>query len=243
VPVSRTQSGCKADFSATLENIEEFCAQVEGFLTDLNYQEEIFPVMLLLREAATNAVVHGSEGNPNLSVACSVEIQEGWLVIEVNDQGPGFDWRTAIRQEPDPTSTSGRGVSIYRLYADSVVFNDKGNQVVMKKKLNKDGSAMREPKVTKDGNAVALAPSEDIVAASVPDFRARIKSLIDEGVKEMTIDLEKVLMVDSTGIGLLVQTHNSLSRAGGKLTVVRANKDLLELFKAMRLDQHFSINA
>ena len=39
-----------------------------------------------------------------------------------------------------------------------------------------------------------------------------------------------------------ITAHNSLLKTEGKLMVTNASKDLLSLFKAMRLDQHFSIS-
>jgi anti-anti-sigma regulatory factor len=49
-------------------------------------------------------------------------------------------------------------------------------------------------------------------------------------------------MVDSTGIGLLISAHNSLKKAGGDLTVIHASKDILDLFRTMRIHQHFSVS-
>jgi anti-anti-sigma regulatory factor len=48
-------------------------------------------------------------------------------------------------------------------------------------------------------------------------------------------------MVDSAGIGLLISAHNSLKKAGGELAVINASCDILALFQAMRIHQHFSV--
>jgi len=44
------------------------------------------------------------------------------------------------------------------------------------------------------------------------------------------------------GIGLLISAHNSLRRRGGRLAVVHASKDVLELFHMMRIHQHFNVS-
>ena len=64
-----------------------------------------------------------------------------------------------------------------------------------------------------------------------------------KGNKELVIDLAKVKTVDSVGLGLLIAAHNSLSGAGGKLTVTNASEDIYFLLKTMRLDQHFEVKA
>ena len=56
------------------------------------------------------------------------------------------------------------------------------------------------------------------------------------------MDLSDVLMVDSCGIGLLIAAHNSLKKVGGRLAVIHASVDTLELFQTMRMHQHFSVS-
>jgi anti-anti-sigma regulatory factor len=50
------------------------------------------------------------------------------------------------------------------------------------------------------------------------------------------------MIQDSTGIGLLIAAHNSLRKVGGKLPVIHASPDILELFQTMRIHQHFSVS-
>jgi anti-anti-sigma factor len=101
---------------------------------------------------------------------------------------------------------------------------------------------MAEIEISKHGSSTTVRPVKNIVSSTVPDIRSEIKALIAEGVKDIVIDLEMVEIMDSMGIGLFISAHNSLLRAGGKLMVINASKDLLDLFKAMRLDQHFNIS-
>jgi anti-anti-sigma factor len=100
---------------------------------------------------------------------------------------------------------------------------------------------MAELEITRDGSTATLAPVVNIVSANVAHLRTAIKGLITEGCSSITFDLTGVEIVDSTGIGLLIAAHNSLLKTGGTLAVINTSKDILDLFKAMRLDQHFSI--
>lgn len=85
-------------------------------------------------------------------------------------------------------------------------------------------------------------PEGDITASTAPMIRVDLKNLIAEGIRDLVIDIANTRVIDSSGIGLLVATHNSLLRLNGKLTIKNVSQDLLELLKAFRLDKHFSIS-
>ena len=64
---------------------------------------------------------------------------------------------------------------------------------------------------------------------------------MEEGVKKLVVDLNGVEMVDSVGIGVLVAAHNSISKNGGHMSLSNVSQDIYNLFKTMRLDQHFEV--
>jgi len=92
-----------------------------------------------------------------------------------------------------------------------------------------------------DRNAI-VRPAGDVVAAQVPELRSTLRDALARGVQEMTIDFSEVEMVDSTGLGLLISAHNSISKAGGRLAVIHASQEILELFRSMRIHQHFPVS-
>jgi anti-anti-sigma factor len=95
--------------------------------------------------------------------------------------------------------------------------------------------------ITKDGDGIIVKPGQDVVASVVPELRKELQPLVGEGPKELVIDLSGVEMVDSVGIGLFIATHNSMSKSGGKFVVTNVSKDIYNLFKTMRLHQHFEV--
>lgn len=86
-----------------------------------------------------------------------------------------------------------------------------------------------------------IAPGGDIVASMAVTFKEKLRDAVREHPGGLTIDMAGVGLIDSVGLGLLVATHNSLSKAGGKLTLVNTGGDVLSLLRAMRLDKHFQV--
>jgi anti-anti-sigma factor len=102
---------------------------------------------------------------------------------------------------------------------------------------------MNEVSAVQKDNRAVIRPEADVVAASVADLRSRMRGLIGAGVRDLVVDLSAVRMVDSAGLGLLISAHNSLRKAGGQISVVHASPDVYELFRTMRIHQHFSVSA
>jgi anti-anti-sigma factor len=97
--------------------------------------------------------------------------------------------------------------------------------------------------VTREDNKAVIRPAGDnIVAASVPELRSKMRGIVDAGISEMVVDLTDVQMVDSSGIGLLIAAFNSMRKIGGSLAVIHASADILELFRSMRMHQHFNVS-
>lgn len=97
--------------------------------------------------------------------------------------------------------------------------------------------------IIKNDDHVVVKPMTDIVASMAENFRSELQALIEGEEKDIIIDMDGVEMVDSVGIGVIIATHNSLSKVGKKLKVTNIIKDIYTLFTTMRLDRHFEIEA
>ena len=125
-------------YPARLKNVEQVCsAALQALEKHALRKEDRFAVELLLREALNNAVIHGCHQNPRLSFSCRLLISDRQVIIEVSDEGPGFDWRRKSGVSPDHSAESGRGLPIYALYAQSTKFNDAGNCVTLTRIFNR----------------------------------------------------------------------------------------------------------
>ncbi len=92
-----------------------------------------FALRLALEEALTNAIRHGNRSDPQKNVTVQYQVDAGRVVIEVEDQGEGFDPQSV----PDPTRVenleipAGRGIILMRAYMTEVRFTAPGNRVRM----------------------------------------------------------------------------------------------------------------
>jgi len=101
-------------------------------------------VELALREALSNAVVHGNrlDGHKLVHVRCRCKVGKG-ISITVSDQSQGFDPGVV----PDPLSVDhleaehGRGIHLMKLAMDEVSFEQRGAEVHMWKGPANDARA------------------------------------------------------------------------------------------------------
>jgi serine/threonine-protein kinase RsbW len=128
-------------FASRIEAVEEAAGAVAEFLSRLGVGEDIaFGVDMAVREAITNAVVHGNKLDETKFADVSLKSLPGAFEITVHDQGTGFD----PNDIPDPTEdqnilkTSGRGIFFMRNLMDEVEWKMDprgGTTVRMLKKL------------------------------------------------------------------------------------------------------------
>ena len=125
----------RREFLDSVHSLSERLIEEVGFSAD-----ETYWLVTAVREAVTNAVIHGNEEQPGKHVEISFVLQTDRIRITVTDQGAGFD----PDQLPDPVSTehlmdaSGRGVFLMQQLMDEVTYtfpDSGGTTLTMMKKL------------------------------------------------------------------------------------------------------------
>jgi anti-anti-sigma factor len=95
--------------------------------------------------------------------------------------------------------------------------------------------------IERDGASLRVALQGGLMATEAMQLRPQLLQALTGDVKGVVFDLTECDLIDSSGIGLLVATHNSLAKAGGQLTLTGVSEQLRALFRAMRLDRRFAI--
>ncbi len=121
--------------SASLENVDKASEEIKSFLLLTGIEKHLFHIILGMREALTNAVIHGSCFDCHKVISCSLRLKKDFLEMEIDDEGGGFDWRAFLTKKPDSSNEAGRGLAIMKKYFTDIEYNDKGNSLVLRKKI------------------------------------------------------------------------------------------------------------
>lgn len=110
-------------FPSRIEAVDKAATAVSEFLNHVGVGDDVaFGVDMAVREAVTNAVVHGNKLDDAKVVAVKLRNTPEALEISVHDEGAGFN----PNDVPDPTEdenllrTSGRGIFFMRNFMDEV---------------------------------------------------------------------------------------------------------------------------
>lgn len=89
--------------------------------------------------------------------------------------------------------------------------------------------------IVREGNESKIIVGEKLTVTDVSEMQSALKSEISDGVQRIVFDLSGTIMLDSSGIGLLIATYNTLAKAQGKIRLINVSLDILKLLQNMRL--------
>jgi serine/threonine-protein kinase RsbW len=102
---------------------------------------DVFAVHLALHEAVVNGFRHGNRSDPHKHVRIDFLVTSQEVLIEVHDEGTGFDHANVPNPlaEEKPDRPGGRGVFLMRMYTSWMSFNESGNRVTLcRRRSNQD---------------------------------------------------------------------------------------------------------
>jgi anti-sigma B factor antagonist len=89
-----------------------------------------------------------------------------------------------------------------------------------------------------DGTLLRIEGSLD--ATSTPELRPLLDQLVADKRTQVTVDLEKLRLIDSSGVGAIISLYKRIRAQGGEVAVKNAKDQPLAIFRLLRLDRVFS---
>ena len=128
--VVTTVETTELSFPSRIEAVDAAAGAVAEFISRSGISEEAaFRIDMAVREAVTNAVLHGNRQEESKPVELTLKSSPDAIEISVHDQGQGFN----PKEVPDPTKeenllkTSGRGIFFMRNFMDEVNWSIRPN--------------------------------------------------------------------------------------------------------------------
>ena len=78
-------------------------------------------------------------------------------------------------------------------------------------------------------------------ALTAREIRPIFDQVVAEKPKRVTVDLEALTLIDSSGVGAIVSLFKRVKADGGQVVVVRAHDQPLAVLKLLKLDRIFGL--
>jgi anti-sigma B factor antagonist len=98
-----------------------------------------------------------------------------------------------------------------------------------------------EYKTRQDGKVTVIELSGEIDVKCAPQLKDLLQGLIDEGKKQLLVDLIGVPFMDSTGLGIFVNAFKRIQQTGGAIKFASPQEELSKVFSLTQTDKVFSV--
>jgi anti-sigma B factor antagonist len=95
--------------------------------------------------------------------------------------------------------------------------------------------------VSTDRDRALVRPIGELDLATAEGVGARVAGLLDRKFAEVVIDLRGVTFLDSTGLRMLVTTHNRARESGARTWVILARPEIRELLEMTGVLEYLEI--
>ena len=132
----------KVTFPSSVDYLDKVEAISVNVASELGFSEsDSDDLSISITEIFNNAVHHGNQEDPNKKVFITFTRNEPFLIISIQDQGPGFQ-PDEIKDPLAPENLlaeNGRGIYLVRNLTDDLKINvtDQGTEILIYKKLPK----------------------------------------------------------------------------------------------------------
>ena len=99
---------------------------------------------------------------------------------------------------------------------------------------------IKTEELANDAYVIALTGEVDLYTA--PEFKQQLLEVIDQGGRDVIVDLSNTTFIDSTTLGVLVGGVKRLRTNEGQLSLVCSDRNITKIFEITGLDRVFAIH-
>ena len=99
---------------------------------------------------------------------------------------------------------------------------------------------VKTEKLSEDQYVISLSGEVDLYTA--PEFKQQLLEVIEQGGRDVIVDLTNTTFIDSTTLGVLVGGVKRLRTNDGQLALVCSDRNITKIFEITGLDRVFAIH-
>jgi anti-sigma B factor antagonist len=96
--------------------------------------------------------------------------------------------------------------------------------------------------IIEEGSNSVLHVDGELDALSSPELRPTLEALAHDLGRNITVNLSKLKLIDSSGLGALISLYKQARANGGNVSFVGVADQPLVLFKLLKLDRVFALS-
>lgn len=94
---------------------------------------------------------------------------------------------------------------------------------------------------TDNGDETVVRIEGVLDAVTTPEIRPIIEAVVGEKRMAITVDVQALRLIDSSGVGVIVSLFKRAKVYGGQVKIVGLKDQPLTIFKLLRLDRVFEL--
>jgi anti-anti-sigma factor len=198
-----------------------------------------------IREILNNSVEHGNGFIKDKDIIFNVNIKKTIFIMDVYDQGDGFDINRVLENESNDSLDRKRNRGLKTIIDMGFTIKSSKGNVKLILELNSD-EFVNKRKVEKmefiiNDGILSCKINKDLIAPNVKFLVEEMKKKLNEDIQydEFVFDLSMVDGVDSMGITFLIGAYKDLTVISKNVKIKNISNNMLKLFKIMKLDEIF----
>ncbi len=106
----------------------------------------------------------------------------------------------------------------------------------------KDKKLAIRTRTIKDGTIGIIEIKSSLIGEEeIDELREAVTDFIEQGNKKLILDLSRVGIINSAGIGALISAYTNFSKNGGDVVLIGVNKSVKNVFIITKLSEVFEI--